>query len=214
MEWVAISFSRGSSQPRVELASPAWPLDSLPCATWEAPITYQGNEVKARERHHTPVTAGKQDPKAHSWGVGGEVGPRASGRRAWRHRPPGPPTPLLGVHPRTRTRTFTAAEFTVTPNWKPRHPSKPLGQPHRGVPLGNRRPDTAKGTRVQGSTHTHACTHTHTVREGIWGRWSAEVPPHICPHVCLPREAGRRCRAEGSRRTPRFGLAVLTCPRR
>ena len=30
LEWVAISFSRGSSQPRIEPASPALQTDSLP----------------------------------------------------------------------------------------------------------------------------------------------------------------------------------------
>ena len=215
-EWSGLPFPSPGDLPNpgVELASPAWPLGSLPCATREAPITYQGNEVKARERHHTPVTAGKQDPKAHSWGVGGEAGPRAGGRRAWRHRPPGPPTPLLGVHPRTRTRTFTAAEFTVTPNWKPRHPSKPLGQPHWGVPLGNQRPDTGKGTRVQGSTHTRMHTYAH----GVGGKLEAVERRGPAPHLptCVPPTGGRQRvqGKEGSRGTPRFGLAVLTCARR
>ena len=30
LEWVAISFSRGSSQPRIEPRSPAFQVDSLP----------------------------------------------------------------------------------------------------------------------------------------------------------------------------------------
>ena len=30
LEWVAISFSRGSSQPRIKPGSPEWQADSLP----------------------------------------------------------------------------------------------------------------------------------------------------------------------------------------
>ena len=40
LEWVAISFSRGSLQPRIEPTSPLWQADSLPLSHREAHIFY------------------------------------------------------------------------------------------------------------------------------------------------------------------------------
>ena len=43
LEWVPISFSRGSSQPKIELASPASQMDSLP-------LSQQGSSIDI-DRH-------------------------------------------------------------------------------------------------------------------------------------------------------------------
>ena len=43
LEWVPISFSRGSSQPKIELASPASQVDSLP-------LSQQGSSIDI-DRH-------------------------------------------------------------------------------------------------------------------------------------------------------------------
>ena len=38
LEWIAISFLRGSSRPRIEPSSPAWQEILYCCATWEARV--------------------------------------------------------------------------------------------------------------------------------------------------------------------------------
>ena len=120
---------------------------------------------------------------------------------------------LINEHIRTCSTLLavTAAEFTITPNGKPRHPSKPLGHPHRELPLGNQRPGTTKGTRVQGNTHTH--THARCGREarGASAQRSRPASAHVCAFT-----GGRRSvqGKEGSRGAARLGLAVLTCLRR
>ena len=84
---------------------------------------------------------------------------------------------------------------------------------HTGeYPWGTRDQTPARALECR-EAHTHACTHTHTVWEGSWRQWSAEVPPHICPHVCLPREAGRGCRAKRGVGAPR-GSVWLFWPAR
>ena len=50
LEWVAISFSRGSSQPGIEPRTPAWQADSLPSESpvpqsWRLEVSSQGGEV-------------------------------------------------------------------------------------------------------------------------------------------------------------------------
>ena len=49
LEWVAISFSRGSSQPRDEPRSPALQADSLPTELQGKPMTNLDNILKSRD---------------------------------------------------------------------------------------------------------------------------------------------------------------------
>ena len=48
LDWVAISFSRGLPDPAIELASPAWQVDSLPLASPGKPSLWQTAEKSIR----------------------------------------------------------------------------------------------------------------------------------------------------------------------
>ena len=52
LEWVAISFSRGSSLPWIEPEYPAWPVDSLPLNPCGCHVPVQQNTVRPQNSPH------------------------------------------------------------------------------------------------------------------------------------------------------------------
>ena len=49
LEWIAISFSRGSSDPGIESGSPALQADALPSEPPEKPIIGQGDQLNSQD---------------------------------------------------------------------------------------------------------------------------------------------------------------------